>query len=162
MKKLPDDAYAHYLAMGPGRSYQAVADHYGVDKKTVTNRAVKEGWMERLGEHEKAERERIERKAAESVEAMNDRQLKVIAFIQTKAIETLRSMPLDSAMDAVRALQIAIEKERLIRGEPTERTAVDIEKKIREEHERWLAPEDSDAEQIDDVEPAEEAAPPAA
>jgi hypothetical protein len=47
-------------------------------------------------------------------------------------------------MDAVRALQIAIDKERLIRGEPTERSAIDIERKIRSEHERWILPEAGD------------------
>ena len=140
MKKLPDDAFAFYLALGQGRSYQAVATHFDVDKKTVTNRAVRENWQDRLLEHEKAERERMEKKAAESIEAMNDRQLKLVSFIQAKAVEALKVLSLDSAMDAVRALQIAIEKERLIRGEPTERTAIDIERKIRSEHDRWMVP----------------------
>ena len=140
MKKLPDDAYAYYLALGPRRSHQAVADHFDVDKKTVTNRAVKEGWRQRIDDHERAERERLERKAAESVEAMNDRHLKVISYIQAKGLEALKSMPLDSAIDAVRAITIAIDKERVIRGEPAQRSTIDIERKIREEHERWEAP----------------------
>jgi hypothetical protein len=142
MKKLPDDAYAYYLALGPRRSHQAVADHFGVDKKTVTNRAVKENWKQRIEDHERAERERLERKAAETVEAMNDRHLKVIAYIQAKGIEALKSMPLDSAIDAVRAITIAIDKERVIRGEPAQRSTIDIERKLREEHERWEAPEE--------------------
>jgi len=140
MRRLPQDAFAFYLALGRVRSYQAVADHFGVDKKTVTNRAVREDWQEKLLEHEKAERDRMEKKAAESIEAMNDRQLKLVSFIQAKAVEALKTLSLDSAMDAVRALQIAIEKERLIRGEPTERSAIDIERKIRSEHERWMVP----------------------
>jgi hypothetical protein len=142
MKKLPDDAYAYYLALGPRRSHQAVADHFGVDKKTVTNRAVKENWRQKIEDHERAERERLERKAAESVEAMNDRHLRVISYIQAKGLETLKSMPLDSAIDAVRAITIAIDKERVIRGEPAQRTTIDIERKIRDEHERWEAPEE--------------------
>jgi len=140
VKKLPDDAYAYYLALGPRRSHQAVADHFDVDKKTVTNRAVKEGWRQRIDDHERAERERLERKAAESVEAMNDRHLKVISYIQAKGVEALKSMPLDSAIDAVRAITIAIDKERVIRGEPAQRSTIDIERRIREEHERWEAP----------------------
>lgn len=142
MKKLPDDAYAFYLGLGLGRSHQAVADHYGVDKKTVTNRAVKEGWKERLANYEREQRAIQEKKATESLEVMNDRHLKVIGYIQAKGIEALKAMPIESAIDAVRAITLAIEKERLIRGEPTERTAMDIEKKIREEHERWLVPVD--------------------
>lgn len=142
MKKLPDDAYAVYLGLGSRRSHQAVADHFGVDKKTVTNRAVKENWRQRIEDHERVERQRLERKATETVEAMNDRHLRVISFIQTKGIEALKSMPLDSAIDAVRAITIAIEKERVIRGEPAQRSAIDIERRIREEHERWEAPEE--------------------
>jgi hypothetical protein len=140
VKKLPDDAYAIYLGLGPRRSHQAVADHFDVDKKTVTNRAVKESWRQRIDDHERAERERLERKAAESVEAMNDRHLKVISYIQAKGLEALKSMPLDSAIDAVRAITIAIDKERVIRGEPAQRSTIDIERRIREEHERWEAP----------------------
>jgi len=140
VKKLPDDAYAYYLALGPRRSHQAVAGHFDVDKKTVTNRAVKENWRQRIDDHERAERERLERKAAESVEAMNDRHLKVISYIQAKGLEALKSMPLDSAIDAVRAITIAIDKERVIRGEPAQRSTIDIERRIREEHERWEAP----------------------
>ena len=154
MKKLPDDAYAYYLALGPRRSHQAVADHFDVDKKTVTNRAVKESWRQRIDDHERAERERLERKAAESVEAMNDRHLKVISYIQAKGVEALKSMPLDSAIDAVRAITIAIDKERVIRGEPAQRSTIDIERRIREEHERWEAP----AEPAKPEEPAKPAA----
>ena len=142
MKKLPDDAFAVYLAMGARRSHQAVADRFGVDKKTVTNRAIKENWKQRIEDHERSERERLERKASETVEAMNDRHLKVIAYIQAKGLEALRSMPLDSAIDAVRAITIAIDKERVIRGEPAQRSTIDIERRIRDEHERWEAPEE--------------------
>lgn len=161
MKKLPDDAYAYYLALGARRSHQAVARHFNVDKKTVTNRAVQEKWKEKIDEHDRTERERLERKAAESLEAMNDRHLKLISFVQAKSIETLKAMPLDSAIDAVRALSIAIEKERVIRGEPTQRTAIDIERRIREEHERYEEPEDLvNPEQVNadagDAQPADE------
>ncbi len=142
MKKLPDDAYAAYLAMGARRSHQAVADRFDVDKKTVTNRAIKEGWKQRIEDHERSERERLERNAAETVATMNDRHLKVISYIQAKGLETLRSKPLDSAIDAVRAIKIAIDEERVIRGEPTQRSTIDIERRIRDEHERWEAPEE--------------------
>jgi hypothetical protein len=142
MKKLPDDAYAYYLVLGARRSHQAVATHFGVDKKTVTNRAVQEKWKEKIDEHDRTERERLERKAAQSLETMNDRHLKLISFVQAKSIEALKAMPLDSAIDAVRALSIAIEKERVIRGEPTQRTTIDIERRIREEHERYEEPEE--------------------
>ena len=48
-------------------------------------------------------------------------------------------MPLETAYQAVRALAIAIEQERVVRGEPDERTAVDIETMIKREYETLLA-----------------------
>ena len=126
MKKLPDDAFAVYLAMGSRRSHDAVAKQFGVDKKTVTNRAVKEGWKERIAEHERKQREDAEKKARETLDTMNERQLKVASFIQLRAIDALKSMPLDSAMDAVRAYKLGAEMERDIRGQPSQQSAAEI------------------------------------
>ena len=36
MKKIPPDAFDFYFSLGPPRSYQAVADKYGVTKRAVT------------------------------------------------------------------------------------------------------------------------------
>ena len=157
MKKLPDDAFGFYLALGAGRSHQLVARHYGVDKKTVTNRAIKERWKERVAEHERKIREESEKKAHESLSAMDERQLKVSSYIQAKAIETLKAMPLDSAMDAVKAYKLGVEMERMIRGRTNQESAEDIEKKIRGEHERWLPHNEDEP----DGEPANDAADPA-
>ena len=145
-RKLPPNAFAYYLELGVGRSYEAVAKQFGCSKRTVTNHARTDGWQERLAEAERARTKKAEEKAVETLDAMDDRQLKVLRFIQVKSIEALKSMPLDSAMDAVKAFTLSIEKERLIRGKPSERTAIDIEKKIREEHERWLVPVDPEPE----------------
>jgi hypothetical protein len=41
-------------------------------------------------------------------------------------------------MDAVRALEISMRQTRLIRGEPTERTALEVEDRMREEAKRWM------------------------
>lgn len=65
---------------------------------------------------------------------MNARHIKVLRFIQGKAIDALKSMPLESAMDAVRAFTLSVQKERLIRGEPTDRNALDIEQLIKREY----------------------------
>ena len=157
-RKLPPNAFAYYLELGVGRNYEAVGKQFGCSKRTVTNHATKDRWQERLAEAERARTKKAEEKAIETLDAMDERQLKVLRYIQGKAIETLKATPMDSAMDAVRAYTLAIEKERLIRGEPTERTAMDIEKKIREEHEKWLVP-------VEEPEPApvpESVPPPAA
>ena len=46
--KIPPDAFDYYFGLGTGRSYQAVADRYGVTKRAVTNYATRERWRERL------------------------------------------------------------------------------------------------------------------
>ncbi len=48
MKKIPPDAFDFYFSPGPPRSYQAVADKYGVTKRAVTNLAGREDWQRRL------------------------------------------------------------------------------------------------------------------
>jgi len=138
-RKLPAGALEYYVGLGPGRSYQAVAEHFGVTKQTVTNRAVRDGWQERVRELERKAHERSEEKALESLEAMNGRHLKTVRVIQARALETLRSMPLSTAMEAVRALDLAIRQERTIRGEPGDRTAVSVEDVVKKEYERWMS-----------------------
>lgn len=144
--RIPPDALEYYLALGPDRSYQKVADHYGVSKRAVTKLAARERWQEKVVELERKARESAEKKALESLEGMNLRHLKSLKIVQGKALEALRSMPLTTAMEAVRALDMAIRQERLIRGEPSDRTAISVEEVIRREYERWMLPEeDGDA-----------------
>ncbi len=139
--KLPPSAFEFYLGLGPGRSYQAVADNYGVTKRAITKHAAKERWQERLAELEAKARQTSDQKTLETMESMNVRHLKSIRVIQGKALETLKSMALNTAMEAVRALDLAIRQERTIRGEPSERTAVSVEEVIRKEYERWMGTE---------------------
>lgn len=144
--RIPPDALEYYLALGPDRSYQKVADHFGVSKRAVTKLAARERWQEKVVELERKARESAEKKALESLEGMNLRHLKSLKIVQGKALEALRSMPLTTAMEAVRALDMAIRQERLIRGEPSDRTAISVEEVIRREYERWMLPEeDGDA-----------------
>ena len=143
-KKLPPDAFTFYFTLGPGRGYQAVAEKFGVSKRAVTNLAAKENWQARLGELERKAREKADQSALETLEEMNARHLKVLRFIQSRAIQALQQMSLDSAMDAVRAFSLTLDKERTIRGEPTDRNAVDIEQVIRREYDRWMKPGEED------------------
>ena len=57
-RKIPTDAFDHYFSMGPGRSYQAVADKYGVSKRAVTYAAKREEWPKRLMDIEQQAREK--------------------------------------------------------------------------------------------------------
>jgi hypothetical protein len=145
-KKLPLEAYAYYVSLSLAeRSYDAVATKFDVCERTVADTAKRDHWQERIAEQERRARDRVDERAVETLAQMNERHLKVFRYVQGKSIETIKSVPLESAMDAIKAYALAAEKERLIRGEPTERTAMDIEKKIREEHERWLVPVEEDA-----------------
>ncbi len=151
-RKLPDDAFEHYVSLGPERSYEKVAEHYGVSKRAVTNAAGREGWPERLAKIEAEARQATDKKLGESIEAMGERHLKVVTAVLGKALETLKSLPLTNAMDAVRAIDMSLKQERLIRGEPSERTAMTIAETTRDEMHRWLVVEDD----ADDGEPEPE------
>ena len=140
-KKIPDDAFSQYLALGSRRSYEAVARHFSCSKKAVTRRATKEGWQARVVEIERKAQTQLDEKAAESIEAMNSRHLRSLKAVQGKALEALKNMPIDSAMDAVRALDLSIRQERLIRGQPSDRTSVEVEQVIKREYESWLSVE---------------------
>jgi hypothetical protein len=123
-RKLPPDAYSYYLSLGVGRSHTQVAKHYGVQKGTVTEHSVKEGWQEKIRAAEREAQEAAEKKAQDSIHEMNERHIKTAQFVERKALEDMRSRPFASSMDASRALFMAMEKERLARGQPTERLDV--------------------------------------
>lgn len=139
-RKLPPEAFSHYVGLGPERSYQAVADNYGASKQAVVKVAKRERWQDRLGEIERKAQQGVDKRAVDSLELMNDRHLKTLQVIQARALEALKTMPLASAMEAVRALDMCITKERLVRGEPSDRTAVSVEDTIRREYDRWMVP----------------------
>ncbi len=138
MTRIPPDAFTFYFGLGSDRSYQAVADRYGVSKRSVTKLAVQENWQDRVATLGRKARENSDQRILETLEDMNGRHLKTLRVIQGKALETLKAMPLASAMEAVRALDMSIGKERLIRGEPSDRTAVSVEETIKREYERRM------------------------
>ncbi len=142
--KLPSDAFEYYFSLGVTRSYRLVAKRYEVSKTTVAKRAKKEGWQARIEALMAKAREVQDEKALESIEAMNEQHLKILRVVQGKALEALKAMPLSSAMEAVRALEMTIKQERLVRGEPSERTALTVEETIRRELDRWVEFEEDD------------------
>jgi len=140
-RKLPPDSFDFYLSLGLARSYAAVAKHYGVTKVAVTNRATKEGWQHKLREIEAKARAASDERAVENLEAIHSRHLKSARVIQAKALEALRTMSLDTAMNAVRALHLGVRQERLVLGEPTDRNAVNVEEVIKREYEKLMVVE---------------------
>ncbi len=137
-RKIPQDAFTFYVSLGTSRSYQKVAEKYGVTKRAVVNLGAREKWQAQVAELERKARERANDKTSESMDAMNERHLKSARIVQGKALEALRGTPLETAMAAVKALDTGIRQERLIRGEPSDRTAVSVEETIRSEYERWM------------------------
>ena len=119
-RKIPHDAFEQYAAMGPARSYESLGKAFGVTKRAVTKVAAKERWQERFASIERQAREKSDAKAAETLEAMKSRHLKTLHAVLGRALETLKSMPIESAMDAVRAIDLALKQERAIRGADSE------------------------------------------
>ena len=142
-RKIPDDAFGYYIGLGPSRSYEAVASKYGVSKRSVTRLAVREHWQQKDASIRHNAQAATEKRAEETIEAMTERHLRYLRAIQSRAVEALRNFPITSAMEAVRALGMTIREERLLRGEPTDRTALEIAEIVRRESERWLLPSES-------------------
>jgi transcriptional regulator with XRE-family HTH domain len=68
-RKIPDDAFALYVAMGHERSQRALAEQLGVSKRAITEKASAEHWAERLEAIEADVQARIEAKLKDEVRA---------------------------------------------------------------------------------------------
>src|SRR6185436_10660602 len=104
-RRIPEAAFDYYVAQGPGRSYQAVAQQFSVTKRAVARCALREDWQGRLAKIEHAAREKTEKRLVETLDEMNERHLKIVKVVQGRALEALKSMPLSTGMEAVRALE---------------------------------------------------------
>lgn len=127
MNRLPPDTFDAYVALGPTRSYGAVAEKYGVSRATVIRHAEKERWQERLRDAEQAARDQANKKAVETLQAVKDRQLQEARILEHRALEALRSLPPEKASKAALMLQIAWRHELLLLGEASERTELSIQ-----------------------------------
>lgn len=149
-RKLPGEAFSFYVSLGPERSYQAVAREYGVTKRTVVRRAQQEDWQRRIKKIESEARARVDKKAVESLEEVAERHMKILRAIQSKAIQALQSLEIASAMDAVRALDLTVKAERLVRGDPQDRDQARVEEVTREEVQSLLATVEDDDDEGED------------
>ena len=142
-RKIPAEAFDYYVALDAERSYQAVAEKYGVSKRAVTDRARKDNWAKRLEQIEKEARVAMDKKLAESLEERRERHLVMVRAMQTRALSALQKYPLTSGMEAMKAAEMAIKLERLVLGEVSDRTA-HVEEIIKAEYADWMT-RDGDA-----------------
>ena len=116
MPRLPSDAFERFLALGPSRSYSKLATALGVSKRSITARAGKEGWQERLAHIEDESRRKTETKAVEDGAAMDERHLRICRAMEMRAVQALQAMPITSAAAAVKTIETAVRLQRLITG----------------------------------------------
>ena len=154
--RIPDEAFDFYLSLGPERTYEAVAAHFGASLGGVKKVALRESWQARLAEIEDEVQARLDKRFADEVEEARDRHLKTVRAMMGRALKGLQQYPLASGMEAIRAAELAIKLERLIMGEASERTAVTAEETVRKEMSRWLvgADEEVDLEEAFGSEPS--------
>ncbi len=118
IRRIPDDAFEEYFALGPERSYRRLAEKLGVSKQAISKRAKEDRWQQRIQEREERTREAVATRVEESIEALNARHLKILKAVQAKALEALKGLSMAKAGDVIRALEMSIRQERVIRGEP--------------------------------------------
>ena len=151
-RKIHDDAFAYYVSLQEDRSYQLVAEHYGCSKRAVVKAASRDNWSGRLAEIERDARERMDKKLADAMVEREERHIKLARAIQARAARAIAGNELKSAMEGIKAAEIGVKLERMVAGQPNDRTAVTVEQVTKQEMERLLAPKDepADAEKDDD------------
>src|SRR5262249_1159546 len=102
-RKIPSDAFTFYASLGASRSYNAVAEKYGVTKRAVTKLAARERWSERLGQLETEAKDRSDKKIVDELEAMHERHLTIAKTLQFKGLEALRTLEFKTAGEATRS-----------------------------------------------------------
>lgn len=137
-RKLPDDAFEAYVAMGAQRSYEALARRYGASKRAIAKKASKEGWAERLAKIEQGVRQKSDEGLVDAISEMRARHQQTVKAIGLRALAGLKEHPLHTGMEAVKAAEIAIKLERLLAGEPGERSELAIAEVTRAEIQRLL------------------------
>ena len=138
--KIPPEAFDFYVGLGMERTYQQVAAKYGVSRRAVQKAADREDWGKRLDDIERESRERSDKELGESVAEIKARHRKMLKGMAGRAIKAISQHELQSAMEGMRAAEIAIKLERLIAGEPSDRTEHTIAEVTRQEIDRFLVP----------------------
>ena len=132
-RKLTEDAFGYFVSLGAARRYQDVVDHFKVSKRTVVAAAKRENWVERLAKIDRDAQVNADLKLQETVEAMKVRHSKMLRAMATRAAKGLQEFPLTTGMEAIKASEMVIKLERLLVGEPGDRTEIDIKEVTKRE-----------------------------
>lgn len=147
-RQLPDEAFAYYVALGPGRSYALVAEKFNVSRRTVLRAADRDQWSERLQAIEKEAHAVTDKQLARDQQEMALRHRKLLLAMASRAAKAIQDYPLTSGMDGLRAASMVIKLERLVSGQATERTSIDIEQVVRREYQDLLEVTDEPDEEV--------------
>ena len=156
------ELFQAYVNMGDTRSYQRVADQYGVAKHTITRIAMEHDWLGRLKLIEDEARRAADKKLAEARAEAYERHIKLSKLIQSKALQGLQAHAFDSARDSAKAIVEGVKLERVAMGESTEQHTVSVQQITRREVEMLVAPSlfpDEDEDEEADVDTTVEDAP---
>ena len=137
--RIGEDAFEFYVGLGPNRSYEAVAEHYDVNKRSVTRCAKREEWTQRLTDVQRTAREKSDQRLADTIEDMRSRHLTTLKAMHARALTALRQFPLNTGMEAMKAAEMVIKLERLVAGEASDRTAISVEEVTKRELDRWVS-----------------------
>ena len=138
--RIPPEAFTYYVSLGLERTYDLVAEKYGVSNRAVTKAAARENWTPRLAQIEAEAQATMDKKMTDEIAEMGMRHRKMLRAIAGRAAKALSDYPLMSGMEGVRAAETAIKLERLLAGEPSERTAMTVASTTRDEMQRFLKP----------------------
>jgi hypothetical protein len=137
-RKIPDDAFALYWAMGHERSYRVLAEQLGVSKRAITDKANAENWAARMQVIEAEVKERVDAKIKDEAVESQLRHRKLLRAVESRAAQAITEHPLRSCLEGIRAAEIAIKMQRVIEGEPGERTEVVVAATTKAEIDRLL------------------------
>jgi hypothetical protein len=144
VSKIPIDAFEYYVALGLERSYEAVATRYNVNKRSVTRAATRERWSERLNQIQREAQARVDEKLVGDIEEMKLRHRKLLRAMASRAAQAIATYPLVDGMQGIRAAEVAVKLERLMMGEPSDRSEALIIDVTRQEMRELLEPVDTD------------------
>jgi hypothetical protein len=114
-RKIPSDAFECYVSLGAGRSYQAVAEKYGVSKRGVALHAKRENWQARLAEHERRERDEADHRVLAECSRCAEENYSRYRKQRLQRLATIESFPVRCGSEAAAAVCLGMAMERLAR-----------------------------------------------